>query len=86
MGILNKRKALRLKRKKRIRKKLIGTTDRPRMSVYRSAKYRVSHSSEYTLGVTLASASTMEKEVREQQNVDEKMAPIYFLDNLVHPA
>jgi len=65
MGTLNLRTQARLKRKKRIRKKLVGTTSRPRLCVFRSAKHIYAQLIDDSLGQTLVAASSMEKAVRE---------------------
>ena len=39
MSNVRKKRVLRIKRKKRIRKKISGTAERPRMSVFRSARH-----------------------------------------------
>ena len=83
MGSANRRKALRLKRKKRIRKKLSGTEEKPRMSVFRSAKHIYSQIIDDTKGITLVTASTTEKEVREQQNFENKTAAATFIGELI---
>ncbi|MCD6585519.1 MAG: 50S ribosomal protein L18 [Desulfobacteraceae bacterium] len=83
MGSENRRKALRLKRKKRIRKKLSGTEDRPRMSVFRSAKHIYSQIIDDTKGITLVTASTTEKEVIEQQKFDNKTAAATYIGQLI---
>lgn len=49
-------------RKRSIRKKIFGTTERPRLSVYRSSRHIYAQIIDDTKGVTLASASTLEKE------------------------
>lgn len=48
----------RLKRQVRVRKKVIGTTERPRLNVFRSANHIYAQLIDDTKGVTLASAST----------------------------
>jgi len=83
MGSANRRQALRLKRKKRIRKKLSGTADRPRMSVFRSAKHIYSQIIDDTKGITLVTASTTEKEIREQQKFENKTAAAIFIGQLI---
>jgi large subunit ribosomal protein L18 len=83
MGSANRRKALRLKRKKRIRKKLSGTEDRPRMSVFRSAKHIYTQIIDDTKGITLATASTTEKEVLEQQKFENKTAAATYIGQLI---
>ena len=83
MGSLNRRKALRLKRKKRIRKRLHGSQQRPRLSVFRSAKHIYTQIVDDTQGITLATASTMEKDVREQQNFENKTAAETYVGKLI---
>ena len=83
MGSLNIRKALRLKRKKRIRKKLYGSQQRPRLSVYRSAKHIYTQIVDDTQGITLVSASSMEKDVREQQKFENKTAAATYIGKLI---
>jgi large subunit ribosomal protein L18 len=55
----------RLKRRIRIRKKISGTTERPRMTVTRSNRRISIQIIDDTKGCTLVSASTLEKELRE---------------------
>ena len=52
----------RLKRKIRIRKKVTGTPERPRLCVFRSSKHIYAQIIDDTLGKTLVSASTVEKD------------------------
>ena len=73
MGTLNLRTQARLKRKKRIRKKLVGTANRPRLCVFRSARHIYAQVIDDSLGQTLAAASSMEKEVRENQESKNKV-------------
>jgi large subunit ribosomal protein L18 len=56
----------RLARHRRVRKKVVGTTERPRLSVFRSAKHICVQVIDDTLNVTIISASTQEKEVRAE--------------------
>jgi large subunit ribosomal protein L18 len=83
MGSLNRRKALRLKRRKRIRKKLHGSQQRPRLSVFRSAKHIYTQIVDDTQGITLVSASTMEKDVIEQQKFENKTAAATYIGKLI---
>ena len=55
----------RLRRKKRIRKKICGTNDSPRLCVFRSAKHIYAQVIDDTKGETLASASTVSREIRD---------------------
>jgi len=54
----------RLKRKQRVRKKLSGTQLRPRLNVYRSLKHIYAQLIDDEKGITLVSASTLDKEIR----------------------
>ncbi|MBQ9081388.1 MAG: 50S ribosomal protein L18 [Clostridia bacterium] len=58
--------AVRQKRHLRVRKHLSGTSEAPRMNVYRSLNHIYVQVIDDTKGVTLASASTMEKAVKEK--------------------
>lgn len=61
---VDKNKA-RLKRHLRVRKKIKGTMDRPRLNVFRSSNHIYAQLIDDVQGVTVASASTMDKELRE---------------------
>ena len=74
MGTLNLRAQARLKRKKRIRKKLIGTENRPRLCVFRSAKHIYAQLVDDSVGRTLVAASSMEKDVRQAPETTNKIA------------
>ena len=54
----------RIRRQERGRKKIFGTTERPRLVVTRSARHILAQVIDDTAGHTLASASTMEADVR----------------------
>ena len=56
----------RVKRHLRVRKKINGTTQRPRLSVFRSSKHIYAQLIDDVLGVTVASASTFDKELAGQ--------------------
>ncbi len=55
-------KAQRLKRHKRIRAKVIGTPERPRLNVFRSEKHIYAQIIDDVAGKTLCSASSVEKD------------------------
>jgi large subunit ribosomal protein L18 len=83
MGLVNKRTELRAKRKVRIRKRIFGTAERPRLSVYRSLNHIYTQIIDDTQGVTLASASTVEKDVRSGQKFDNKRAAATYIGKLI---
>ena len=53
----------RIKRHKRIRNKISGSAERPRLSVFRSSKHIYAQLIDDVAGVTIAAASTVEKEI-----------------------
>lgn len=53
--------------KKRIRKKVFGTSERPRMTVFRSNKHIYVQIIDDTKGHTLVAASSLEKEFRGEK-------------------
>ncbi len=60
------RKKLRRRRHLRIRKKVFGTSERPRLAVYRSNKHIYAQIIDDTKGHTLVFASTLDKELRDK--------------------
>ncbi len=60
----NKKEIGRQKRKKRIRSRITGTVDRPRLNVFRSLKHIYAQAIVDTTGETLATASTLSTELR----------------------
>jgi large subunit ribosomal protein L18 len=83
MGSLSLRKKARIKRKRRIRKKLFGTQQRPRLSVFRSSKHIYAQVIDDTVGHTLTTASSLEKAVKEQPKFDNKIAMANFVGKLL---
>ena len=83
MGSLNLKKRARLKRKKRIRKNLVGTQERPRLSVFRSSKHIYAQVIDDTYGRTLVAASSMEKEVKEHPKFENKVAVAGFVGKII---
>jgi large subunit ribosomal protein L18 len=59
------RKEQRQKRHLRVRAKLSGTAERPRLAVYRSEKHIYAQLIDDTKGITLVSASTIDREMRD---------------------
>ncbi|RKZ20482.1 50S ribosomal protein L18 [bacterium] len=66
---MDKNKRKRLKRKKRhmrVRKKIFGTPERPRLCVFRSLKHIYAQIIDDTVGHTLVAASTLSPEIRDR--------------------
>lgn len=83
MSATNPRTLARLKRKTRIRKKISGTASRPRLSVFRSAKHVYAQIIDDTAGATLVTASSIEKNVKDQPKFDSKRAQATHVGKLV---
>lgn len=60
------RRSGRRRRHLRVRKKVHGTSARPRLSVYRSLKHIYAQIIDDTMGQTLVAASTLEPELRRR--------------------
>jgi large subunit ribosomal protein L18 len=56
---------LKQRRHDRVRKKVSGTAERPRLAVFRSNRHIVAQVIDDTRGVTLAAASTVEGDLRQ---------------------
>jgi large subunit ribosomal protein L18 len=73
MSKTNPRMSMRLKRKSRIRKNLSGTTGRPRLSVFRSARHIYAQIIDDLQGVTLVSAGSLSPEIKDKLSGLKKM-------------
>ncbi len=83
MGALNPKTRARLKRKKRIRKKVYGTSEKPRLSVFRSARHIYAQVINDVSGDTLVSASSLEKVVKDRTEVGDKKAVASQIGKLI---
>ena len=83
MGSMNIRQQARLKRKKRIRKKIYGTTERPRLSVFRSSRHIYAQIIDDTAGRTLVAASTVDQQTKEAPKFKNKVAAANFVGKIV---
>ena len=63
---IDKEKRAALRRKYHVRKKVFGTADRPRLSVFRSNKHIYTQIIDDVAGATLVSASTRTKGLRDR--------------------
>ena len=73
MGSQNIKEAARQKRKKRIRKKIFGTADRPRLSVFRSSRHIYAQIIDDTKGHTIAATSTLDKSLNAESGFENKV-------------
>ena len=64
MGRIEEKKRNRANRRKRIRGKVHGTAERPRLSIFRSTRHIYAQIIDDDMGTVLTSASTMEAQLR----------------------
>lgn len=64
MSTSRSKSELKARRHHRVRRKVEGTSERPRLAVFRSNKHIVAQVIDDTRGHTLAAASTVEKDLR----------------------
>ena len=83
MGSIIEKKRIWLKRKKRISKKIVSTVDRPRLSVFRSAKHIYGQVIDDTTGKTIVAACSNEKVVNDQPKFESKVAKAVFTGKLL---
>lgn len=79
----NPREVARLKRKKRIRRKVEGTQERPRLTVFRSDKHIYAQIVNDENGATLVSASTLSPDYKEMEQIKGKVAAAKRVGELV---
>lgn len=66
MDRLRAKRAARTARKKRVRRRVHGDTERPRLTVYKSLRHIYAQIVDDTAGRTLVSASTMGRDLRQE--------------------
>ena len=79
---INKNKA-RLKRHNRVRAKVKGTAETPRVSVYRTLNHIYAQIIDDVKGNTLVTASTLDKEIKASLEGKDKKAQAYAVGELL---
>ena len=82
MGV-NAKSDQRVRRKSRIRKKVMGTEERPRLSVFRSARHIYAQIINDASGCTLVAANSLEKTVTEAAVEKKKVDKAVMVGKLV---
>ena len=75
--------ARRTRRQLHVRKRLFGTAERPRLAIFRSSKHIYAQVVDDVDGKTLASASTVDPEVRTEQSYGGNKAAAAIVGRLV---
>jgi len=76
-------RAARIRRHLRIRKRVVGRTDRPRLAVYRSLAHIYAQVVDDAVGRTLASASTLEADLRARLEGKKKLEQAQMVGRLL---
>jgi large subunit ribosomal protein L18 len=79
----NPRALARSKRKKRIRRRVQGTAERPRLTVFRSDKHIYAQIIDDVRGVTVAAASTLSPEYKELEPAKGKVGAAERVGELI---
>ncbi len=79
MRKLDEKTRKRLKRKLSIRKKIAGTAERPRLTVYKSNRHTYIQAIDDVKGCTLAAASNLEKDQRGIKNAVSELEKLGLL-------
>jgi large subunit ribosomal protein L18 len=73
----------RQRRQRHVRKRLTGTAERPRLAVFRSSKHIYAQVINDASGTTLASAGTLDPEIRSQHTYGGNKAAAAVVGRLV---
>jgi large subunit ribosomal protein L18 len=79
----NPRTVARLKRKQRVRKRVQGISERPRLCVFRSDKHIYAQIIDDVHGVTLVSASTLAPEFKQMEAVQGKVGAAQSVGRMI---
>ena len=77
------RSKIRAKKHLRIRNRFSGTAERPRLSVFRSNNHMYAQIIDDTVGNTLVSASTVQKEVKAELDKTNDVAAAAYLGKVI---
>ena len=77
------RTEVRIKKHRRIRNRLAGTAETPRLAVFRSNNHMYAQIIDDTVGNTLVSASTVQKDVKDQLEKTNDVAAAAYLGQVI---
>lgn len=77
------RQEVRVKKHMRIRNRISGTAERPRLAVFRSNNHMYAQIIDDVAGNTLVAASTLEKEVKEQLEKTNNIDAAAYLGSVI---
>ena len=74
---------VRVKKHKRLRNHIVGTQDKPRLAVFRSNNHMYAQIIDDTVGNTLVSASTLQKDVKAELEKTDDVAAAAYLGTVI---
>ena len=77
------RQKVRVKKHMKIRNRFSGTAERPRLAVFRSNNHMYAQIIDDTVGNTLVSASTLEKEIKAELNKTNDVEAAAYLGKVI---
>lgn len=77
------RSEVRVKKHMKVRNRLSGTAERPRLAVFRSNNHMYAQIIDDTVGNTLVSASTVQKDVKDQLEKTNDVAAAAYLGKVI---
>ena len=77
------RSSIRIKKHLRVRNRFSGTAERPRLAVFRSNNHMYAQIIDDTVGNTLVSASTVQKDVKDQLEKTNDVAAAAYLGKVI---
>ena len=77
------RSAIRIKKHLRVRNRFSGTAERPRLALFRSNNHMYAQIIDDTVGNTLVSASTVQKDVKDQLEKTNDVAAAAYLGKVI---
>ena len=77
------RSAIRIKKHLRVRNRFSGTAERPRLAVFRSNNHMYAQIIDDTVGNTLVSASTVQKDVKDKLEKTNDVAAAAYLGKVI---
>ena len=77
------RSKVRVKKHKRLRNRFSGTAERPRLAVFRSNNHMYAQVIDDTVGNTLVSASTLEKDVKAELEKTNDVSAAAYLGTVI---
>lgn len=83
MDTAKKKRLARLRRHRRVRRKIAGTAQVPRLNVYRSLKHIYGQIIDDTVGHAMAAASTVDQEVMAKIDEKDKTEQAYIVGQVL---